>query len=72
MSNGAADCEVGQRGYVKKLNYFDPQGRDLAVDAHTPGSQGTTFAGRSRVPKGETFSRNPLTGPQLAPVPGNS
>ena len=72
LSNGAADCEVGQRGYVKKLNYFDPQGRDLAVDAHTPGSQGTTFAGRSRVPKGETFSRNPLTGPQLAPVPGNS
>jgi phospholipid/cholesterol/gamma-HCH transport system substrate-binding protein len=72
MTNGAADCEIGQRGYPLKLNYFDPQHRDLAVDPHTPGSQGTTFAGRSRVPKGETFSRSPLTGPQLTPVPGNS
>lgn len=71
-NSGVADCETGQRGYVKKLNYFDPQGRDLALDAHTPGDQGPTFAGRTRVPKGETFSRNPQTGPQLPPVPGNS
>ncbi len=26
---GNADCETGQRGYVKKLNYYDPQGRML-------------------------------------------
>ena len=71
-SAGNADCETGQRGYVKKLNFFDPQGRNLAVDAHTPGNQGPTFTGRAHVPKGETFSRNPLTGPQLTPVPGNS
>jgi virulence factor Mce-like protein len=69
---GNADCETGQRGYVKKLNYFDPQGRNLATDAHTPGNQGPTFAGQGHVPKGETFSRNPQTGPQLPPVPGNS
>ncbi len=71
-SAGNADCETGQRGYVKKLNFFDPQGRNLALDAHTPGNQGATFTGRTRVPKGETFSRNPLTGPQLPKVPGNS
>ncbi len=68
-SAGNADCETGQRGYVHKLNAFDPQGRSLAVDAHTPGNQGPTFTGRAHVPKGETFSRNPLTGPQLPKLP---
>jgi virulence factor Mce-like protein len=70
-TNGTADCETGQRGYPLKLNHFDPEGRDLDTDTHTPGSQGPTFAGRARVPKGETYSRNPTTGPQLASVPGN-
>ena len=70
-NQGNADCETGQRGYPKKLNAFDPQGRNLAVDPHTPGSQGTTFAGRTHVPAGETFSRNPQTGPQLPANPSN-
>jgi virulence factor Mce-like protein len=70
-NQGNADCETGQRGYPKKLNYNDPQGRDLATDPHTPGDQGPTFKGRARVPKGETFSRNPQTGPQLAYNPTN-
>ena len=64
-NQGNADCETGQRGYPKKLNYFDPQGRNFAIDAHTPGDQGPTFAGRSHVPAGETFSRAPTTGPSL-------
>jgi hypothetical protein len=68
---GNADCETGQRGYVKKLNYFDPQGRNLADDPHTPGDQGPTFTGRTHVPPGETFTRTPQTGPQLAPNPSN-
>lgn len=68
---GNADCETGQRGYPKKLNAFDPQGRNLAVDPHTPGDQGPTFSGRARVPQGETFSRNPQTGPQLPANPSN-
>ncbi len=68
---GRADCETGQRGYVKRLNYFDPQHRNLDLDPHTPGDQGPTFAGRLRVPPGETFSRSPQTGPQLASNPGN-
>jgi virulence factor Mce-like protein len=71
-SSGNADCEVGQRGYPAKLNALDPQHRNLVVDAHTPGSQGTTWAGLSHVPPGETFSRNPQTGPQLPYIPGNS
>jgi virulence factor Mce-like protein len=70
-NQGNADCETGQRGYPKKLNYFDPEGRDLASDAHTPGDQGPTFTGSARVPNGETFSRNPQTGPQLAANPSN-
>jgi virulence factor Mce-like protein len=69
---GNADCETGQRGYPKKLNFLDPQGRNLASDVHTPGDQGTTFAGRAHVPAGETFSRSPTTGPQTSFVPGNS
>ncbi|HET9104205.1 MAG TPA: MlaD family protein [Solirubrobacteraceae bacterium] len=71
-NQGHADCETGQRGFVHKLNYGDPQGRLLATDPHIPGDQGATFAGRARVPAGETFSRNPATGPQLSTIPGNS
>jgi virulence factor Mce-like protein len=70
-NQGNADCETGQRGYPKKLNSFDPKGRDLAVDPHTPGDQGTTFNGRTHVPTGETFLRNPQTGPQLQYNPSN-
>ncbi len=70
-SQGSADCETGQRGYPRKLNHFDPQHRNLETDAHTPGDQGSTYHGRVRVPAGETFSRNPLTGPQLAYNPTN-
>jgi virulence factor Mce-like protein len=64
-NQGNADCETGQRGYPLKLNSFDPQHRDLGIDPHTPGDQGPTYHGVARVPKGETFSRNPETGPQL-------
>jgi virulence factor Mce-like protein len=71
-NQGNADCETGQRGYPKKLNNFDPQGRNLAMDPHTPGLQGPTFNGLQRVPAGETFSRNPSTGPQLLNNPGNN
>jgi hypothetical protein len=70
-NQGNADCEAGQRGYPLRLNYFDPQHRNFAIDQHTPGNQGPTFNGRARVPAGETFSRNPLTGPQTAYNPSN-
>jgi virulence factor Mce-like protein len=70
-TSGNADCETGQRGYPLRLNPFDPQHRNLVVDPHTPGDQGPTFSGRAHVPAGETFTREPTTGPQL-PVAGGS
>ena len=71
-TQGNADCETGQRGYVKQLNHLDPQGRNFDSDPHTPGNQGPTYAGRAHVPSGETFSRAPTTGPQLPNIPGNN
>ncbi|MBV9796935.1 MAG: MCE family protein [Solirubrobacterales bacterium] len=70
-NGGNADCETGQRGWPKKLNSADPEGRNLVVEPHTPGDQGPTFHGRAHVPAGETFSRNPTTGPQLPYNPSN-
>jgi virulence factor Mce-like protein len=70
-NQGNADCETGQRGYPLKINAFDPHGRDLVIDPHTPGDQGPTFTGTPHVPAGETFSRNPQGGPQLDSTPGN-
>jgi ABC-type transporter Mla subunit MlaD len=70
-NQGNADCENGQRGYPLRLSYFDPQHRNLVTDQHTPGNQGPTFHGRARVPAGETFSRNPVIGPQTAYIPTN-
>jgi virulence factor Mce-like protein len=71
-SHGNADCEVGQRGYILKLNHQDPKHRDLVSDQYTLGNQGTTWDGLTHVPPGETFSRRPLTGPQTPIIPGNT
>jgi virulence factor Mce-like protein len=68
---GVADCETGQRGYPHMLNAADPKHRPIATDPHTPGDQGPTYAGRARVPNGETYSRAPTTGPQLPYNPAN-
>jgi virulence factor Mce-like protein len=70
-TRGNADCEIGQRGYPLKLNALDPLGRALVTDSHVPGDQGPTYAGRARVPAGETYSRTPLTGPQTPSGPQN-
>ncbi len=71
-NQGNADCETGQRGYLKQENHEDPQNRDFATDPHNPGDQGTTYNGLTKVPTGETFSRAPTTGPQLPNIPGNN
>ena len=44
---GNADCESGQRGYVKRANAFGDPKFNIAVDPHVPGNQGTTFTGRA-------------------------
>ena len=70
-NSGNADCETGQRGYPRQLNYFDPEHRQFDTDQHTPGNQGATYSGRTQVPSGETFSRNPQIGPQTPFNPTN-
>jgi virulence factor Mce-like protein len=70
-THGNADCEAGQRGYDKKLNQLDPQHRNLVAEQYTPGDQGATWTGLSRVPPGQTFTRRPSTGPQLPIDPKN-
>ncbi len=70
-NSGNADCETGQRGYPRQLNYFDPQHRLFDTDQHTPGNQGPTYTGRTHVPAGETFTRNPQIGPQTPFNPTN-
>jgi virulence factor Mce-like protein len=74
-NSGAADCESGQEGYIRgPLAVFAPArdkegGPTLNVaDPHMPGVQGPTYAGLSRVPPGETFTREPLTGAKLDPA----
>ena len=62
-ADGRADCEAGQRGYVERQARFFPERFKIARDAHSAGLQGTTFTGRSRVPKGQTFTAQPETGP---------
>jgi hypothetical protein len=59
-NSGAADCEQGQRGYmIGQLTPFKSNRFNIVVSSHTPGAQGPTYKGRSRVPKGETFQREP-------------
>ena len=44
-NQGNADCEVGQRGYPKKLNYFDPQQPQLRHRPAHPGRPGPDLQG---------------------------
>jgi phospholipid/cholesterol/gamma-HCH transport system substrate-binding protein len=61
--DGRADCEAGQRGFVERqARFYRPQYK-VARDPRSPGLQGPTFSGRPRVPKGQTFTHQPETGP---------
>jgi ABC-type transporter Mla subunit MlaD len=60
--DGRADCEAGQRGFVERQARFFPSKYKIARDPRSPGLQGTTFTGRPRVPKGQTFTPEPETG----------
>ena len=61
-AQGRADCEAGQRGYVERDARFFPSKYKIARDPRSPGLQGPTFAGRPRVPEGQTFTAEPETG----------
>jgi hypothetical protein len=69
-SQGRADCEAGQRGFVERQARFVPEKYKIARDPHSPGLQGPTFTGRARVPRGETFTAEPETGP-YSTMPGS-
>jgi hypothetical protein len=62
---GNADCESGQRGYPTRINHYGDKRFNIVVDPHIPGNQGPTFTGRPRVPAGQTFSREPGSGPKI-------
>jgi ABC-type transporter Mla subunit MlaD len=70
-NQGTADCETGQRGYPAVVNHVDPKARRFDTDAHTLGTQGMNWTGLSQVPPGETFTRQPTTGPQVPSIPAN-
>ena len=61
--DGAADCEVGQRGFLYRNARNVPDFYRVQYDANNPGAQGPTYDGRARVPAGQTFSRRPTTSP---------
>ena len=58
-AGGNADCEHGQRGYLDRLATGFPERMKVVLDSRTPGSQGPTFKGRSRIPEGQSFSSEP-------------
>ena len=64
---GNADCENGQRGYPTRLSRFARPEFNIVTDPHIPGNQGPTYKGRAKVPAGQTFTREPETGPVHAP-----
>ena len=63
--NGEADCENGQRGYMRRLARFSDERFKIVTDSHIPGNQGPTYTGRRRVPPGQTFADQPETGAKI-------
>ena len=59
---GEADCENGQRGYIRRLARFSDPKYDIVSDPETPGLSGPTYRGRPRVPRGQSFVYRPETG----------
>ncbi len=58
---GNADCEWGQRGFLRRSALFAPEKYNVVRDSRTPGLQGTTPTGRARVPAGQTYTSRPET-----------
>jgi ABC-type transporter Mla subunit MlaD len=66
-AQGNADCEAGQRGYLERVATFSKPDQKIVVDPRTPGLQGPTFTGLTRVPPGQTFVAKPQGGPNPPP-----
>ncbi|HEX8103776.1 MAG TPA: MlaD family protein [Solirubrobacteraceae bacterium] len=61
--DGRADCEFGQRGFLRRQARYAPKKYNVVNDPRTPGLQGPTPTGLPRVPAGQTFTDKPETGP---------
>ena len=70
--DGRADCEAGQRGYLERNARFYDKKYKIEQDARTPGAQGPTYAGRARVPAGQTYTSVPETGAYSKILPSSS
>jgi hypothetical protein len=57
--DGQADCENGQRGYLRRYTSVPEPEFLIQTRSDIPGVQGPTYEGRSKLPKGQTFSREP-------------
>jgi ABC-type transporter Mla subunit MlaD len=57
--SGAADCEAGQRGWLRRYTTVPEPEFLIQTRPDIPGVQGPTYKGRKRVPHGETFAREP-------------
>ena len=65
-AGGQADCENGQRGYMRRLSRFADPDFDIVTDPHIPGLQGPTYTGRAAGPaRARASSREPETGAQV-------
>ncbi|MDQ3936817.1 MAG: hypothetical protein M3340_19540 [Actinomycetota bacterium] len=58
--DGKADCEPGQRGYVRRWTTVPEEEFLIQTRPDIPGVQGPTYKGIEAVPKGQTFSREPV------------
>ncbi|HEX8648643.1 MAG TPA: MlaD family protein [Thermoleophilaceae bacterium] len=56
---GEADCENGQRGWMRRWTTAPEPEYLIQTRPDVPGVQGPTYRGRPRVPKGQTFAREP-------------
>ena len=61
-AQGNADCEQGQRGFIYRMARFMDKKYKIHADPRSTGLQGPTFAGRAKVPPGQTFTDLPETG----------
>jgi ABC-type transporter Mla subunit MlaD len=67
---GQADCENGQRGYMRRYTLYPEPHYLMQTRADIPGIQGPTYKGRAKLPKGQTFTREPARrGHQHPPEP---
>ena len=57
--DGDADCESGQRGWVRRYTTAPEPEYLIQTRPDVPGVQGPTYRGRKRVLPGQTFAREP-------------